>query len=458
MKRVFIYPNITSVKEPGKDRYLQFLKKLIFSMKLIRNDIFWYCVIPGFEGRMAQKTKQIKELLNLSNIRFLEVPIPGPPSHRYHFDVFELARKVQWKDYSIDVVLTNLPELTTHLKTFFYDYTNVTPKVLGFSHWDDNPLKMGHGAADREKLLGIMEMDAHFFNTDREKRNALDAARKIFNRITVNELSQKLHAMRVPIRYAEQVRSMDNDYLRMIVFNHRPSLEKTFPEFIKAMNRLWGRRQDFRVWIPYYPKKQRSYEWLFTEVPITNRDKYYYGLRRSYFGVSPAQKFGHWSASTADGLLNGVPYIMYDADYYRELNPNADFYRNQTGLLELANLYLDDDDYRNTKVHESLKTVFNTLILEENTRAFSDKINELYSAHRSMKNDITRDMIRLIKMERRMTQRELMKRLARRWDWDKNIKFNGYRKSILADRNIYEAPGEWKTEYVLGKEKKRPLI
>jgi hypothetical protein len=67
-------------------------------------------------------------------------------------------------------------------------------------------------------------------------------------------------------------------------------------------------------------------------------------------------------------------------------------------------------------------------------------------------------MIRLIKMERRMTQRELMKRLARRWDWDKNIKFNGYRKSILADRNIYEAPGEWKTEYVLGKEKKRSLI
>ncbi|MCS5639769.1 MAG: hypothetical protein NZ692_05270, partial [Candidatus Marinimicrobia bacterium] len=90
MKRVFIYPNITSVKEPGKDRYLQFLKKLIFSMKLIRNDIFWYCVIPGFEGRMAQKTKQIKELLNLSNTRFLEIPIPGPPSNRYHFDVFEL--------------------------------------------------------------------------------------------------------------------------------------------------------------------------------------------------------------------------------------------------------------------------------------------------------------------------------------------------------------------------------
>ena len=427
-------------------------------MKLIRNDIYWYCLIPKFEGRMAVKTKQIKDLLNISNIRFFEVAGPLPPNNRYHFDVFDLAKKIQWKDYSFDVVFTNLPELTTHIKTFFYDNTNILPKVLGFSHWEDSILKVGHSALEREKLVGIMEMDAHYFNTDREKRNALESARKIFNRITVNQLSEKMYALRKPIRYVDQVRSMDNNYLRMIVFNHRPNQEKTFPGFVKAMNRLWKKRQDFRVWIPYYPKKQKSYDWLFNEVPITDLDKYYYGLKRSYFGVSPAQKIGNWSSSTADGLLNGVPYIMYDADYYRELNPNADFFKNQTGLLDLANLYLDDEEYRNNKVHDSLKPVFSSLILEENTRVFSDKINELYSSHRSMKNDITRDMIRLIKMERRITQRELMKKLARRWDWDKNIKFNGYRKSILADRNIYESPGKWKTEYVLGKERKLPLI
>ena len=187
-------------------------------------------------------------------------------------------------------------------------------------------------------------------------------------------------------------------------------------------------------------------------------DKYYYGLGRSYFGISPAQKFGNWSSSTADGLLNGVPYIMYDDNYYRELNPNGDFYKNQTGLLELVNLYLDDEDYRNNKVQQGIKPIFKNLILEENAKQIGDKINELYSSHRSMKNDITRDMIRLIKMERRITQRQLISKLARRWDWDRNIKFNGYRKTILADRNIHEAYGTWKSEYVLGKEKKFPLI
>ena len=75
-----------------------------------------------------------------------------------------------------------------------------------------------------------------------------------------------MYVLRRPIRYSDQVRAMENDYLRMIVFNHRPLMEKTFPEFIKAMEKLWKKRQDFRVWIPHYPKNKKRYDWLFTEV------------------------------------------------------------------------------------------------------------------------------------------------------------------------------------------------
>ncbi len=458
MKRVLIYPNISIIKNVKDDRYLQFLRKLVMSMKLIRNDIFWYCVIPKLSGRAANKSKQIKEKLNISNIKFLEITFPHAPGHRYHFDMFEMAKQINFKDYSIDVVLTNLPELATNIKTFFNDHTNLSPKILGFSHWDDNPLKLGHSGLDLDKLSGIMEMDGHFFNTEREKRNALDAARKIFTRATVKKLSDKMRVLRVPLRYSDQVKTMENDYLRMIVFNHRPSMEKTFPDFLKAMEKLWKKRQDFRVWIPYYPKNKKRYDWLFTEVPIGSIDEYYYGLKKSFVGVTMAQKFGNWQSSTVDGLLNGVPYIMFESDYHLRLNPNADFFKNQTGLIKHLNLYLDDEDYRNDKVYHSIRPVFESFMLEENTRSFSEKINELYSSHRSMNNDITRDMIRLIKMERRITQRELMKKLARRWDWDASIKFSGYRKTILADRNIHEAPGSWKVEYVLGKKKAQRLI
>ena len=231
-------------------------------------------------------------------------------------------------------------------------------------------------------------MDGHFFNTQ-EKRNALDAARRLFTRATVKKLSDQMYVLRRPIRYSDQVRAMENDYLRMIVFNHRPLMEKTFPEFIKAMEKLWKKRQDFRVWIPHYPKNKKRYDWLFTEVPVSTQDEYYYGLKKSFVGVTPAQKYGNWQSSTVDGLLNGVPYIMYDSDYHMKLNPNADFYSNQA-LLRQLNIYLDDEDYRNDKVYEGIGPVFESFMLEENTRFFSEKINELYSSHRSMNNDITR--------------------------------------------------------------------
>ena len=30
---------------------------------------------------------------------------------------------------------------------------------------------------------------------------------------------------------------------------------------------------------------------------------------------------------TTDGMMRGVPFIMYDADYYQELNPTADRFK-----------------------------------------------------------------------------------------------------------------------------------
>ena len=98
MKRVLLYPNISILKNPEKDVYLQFLRKLIFSLKLIRNDIYWYCIIPEVEGRMAPKAKYIKKFLQFPNIKFLEVSLPQSPTDRYHFDMLALSKKIQWRD------------------------------------------------------------------------------------------------------------------------------------------------------------------------------------------------------------------------------------------------------------------------------------------------------------------------------------------------------------------------
>ena len=48
-----------------------------------------------------------------------------------------------------------------------------------------------------------------------------------------------------------------------------------------------------------------------------------------------------------DGMMNGVPYIMYDAGYYHELYEQGDFFEDDHDALMLLNTYLDDPEYRN---------------------------------------------------------------------------------------------------------------
>ena len=50
------------------------------------------------------------------------------------------------------------------------------------------------------------------------------------------------------------------------------------------------------------------------------KDFYYKKLQECCVGFSPKQLYGGWSVATTDGMMNGVPYIMYGDLYYEELN------------------------------------------------------------------------------------------------------------------------------------------
>ena len=56
-----------------------------------------------------------------------------------------------------------------------------------------------------------------------------------------------------------------------------------------------------------------------------DKDFYYKKLQECRVGFSPKQTYGGWSVATTDGMMNGVPYIMYGDLYYEELNEDADF-------------------------------------------------------------------------------------------------------------------------------------
>ena len=45
---------------------------------------------------------------------------------------------------------------------------------------------------------------------------------------------------------------------KVIVFNHRPHEYKSYPWFIKMMDKLREQRTDFKVWVPLAEKPDRD--------------------------------------------------------------------------------------------------------------------------------------------------------------------------------------------------------
>ena len=90
---------------------------------------------------------------------------------------------------------------------------------------------------------------------------------------------------------------------------------------MKVLESLRDLRQDFTVWIPLLEKSDKS--WITTEK--FNKQRYYKKLQQCRVGFSPKQVYGGWSVSTTDGIMNGCPYIMYDADYYQRTKSNCRF-------------------------------------------------------------------------------------------------------------------------------------
>ena len=104
------------------------------------------------------------------------------------------------------------------------------------------------------------------------------------------------------------------------------------PRSIEGESTHGVKRKDFRVWVPNYQKRRVPFEWMITDIPNDTVQDYHYGLKRCYIGVAPRQTQANWAITTLDGLLCGLPYILYDSDYYKNLNPDADRYKNRRQL------------------------------------------------------------------------------------------------------------------------------
>ena len=136
---------------------------------------------------------------------------------------------------------------------------------------------------------------------------------------------------------------------------------------------LWQIRQDFKVWIPLLEKPNRDY----VITTKGNKQWYYNQLQKCYVGFSPKQKYGGWSVATTDGMMNGVPYIIYNDTYYHELYEMGDFFDNDHDAVTLLNTYLDSPQYRNEEAEKALSWIEDNLVYKNEVDKMNSYMDDL---------------------------------------------------------------------------------
>ena len=445
MIRILIYPFINDLNNPEKDNFLCFLKKLILSLKLAKFDAFWYLIVPKISNDKLSLTKKIKKMFRLKNVKQISLLA----NKNYHIETglnFSEMKKISWRDYSIDIAMTNLPEQNIYLRKYFSQFTNISPVFISFFNWNDLPVNFNEADTEIVNLTSFLMIDRCYVNTLTEKDALIEKTVKRFNVNTVRKINEKLKVFSYPSLPIESdnYSNFDSSPLRIIVFNHKPENERSFPLFCASIEELWMKRKDFRVWVPNYQKRRVPFEWMITDIPNNTVQDYYYGLKRCYIGVAPRQTQANWKISTVDGLLCGLPYILYDSDYYKHLNPNADRYKNRRQLNKHLEFYLDNIDYRNDKAKEALFYVHDNFLFSSVVNEISVDIATLYSNQKKLISSKAREVSELIKKEKRISQREILRRTG----WDTKTKFNQYRSYLLSDKNIIEEKDNWKSIYL----------
>lgn len=421
--RVLLYPNITYQRALSKDSYVQVATKMV--RELGPEGLWWYVPLterlPVFE---------------MPNVTQWEVPLPTyPNTMRVHFDAF------WWKDMlgparDFDVVFSHLPEHTLALMNVLYNTTHHRPLVFGYSHWFEfEEVTKYLKNLFPVNVLGLLEMERCFVNTEDQRQLVLEESSSWFNDHVLARLERILEPFRLGVDAADVAEAPRRDTEPVIVFNHRPQAYKHFPEFVEAMDRLYERRKDFRVWVPLLGESSRPYMYA----DSYDKEGYYRHLSACRVGVSPAQVYRGWSVATTDGLMNGTPFVMYDAPYYRELWGGGDFFADQEGLLSLLERYLDNPGYRTAKAEEGLAHIRANLLYRHNIDRIRNAIQNCVDSSHAVRETAKgyQRARNIVREQGRVSKKDLIRALG----WGRGIPWTPYRRRLMEDPNIYDVSG-----------------
>jgi glycosyltransferase involved in cell wall biosynthesis len=427
--RVLVYPNITA-RDYDKDSYVDVLHLMIKNLNEMSDRYFFHIISPRHIDKLQfHNTHQM----------YMNVPTHSP-SMRLNFDFFHMNKLIDWKKMDFDLVFSHLPEQTLELSNFLSYQTHFEPVFFGYSHWFDFPKVVTWKDTFMKNINGLLEMDRCFANTQSQIDLVIENCKEIYSPKIVNRLETILKPLYLGVDEKDIVESINEDYEKIIVFNHRAWTYKDYPNFLKTMDELYKKRQDFKVWVPLAKTKDREY--IITDK--FNKKEYYNFLSKCCVGFSPRQNYRGWSIATTDGLMNGCPYILFDEEYNREIFSDGDFFKTNLDSIPLIEKYLDDPSYRNKMAKKSLENCKKRLIFKNEVIQLNDYICDLYSRIKTVQSDgALNRLIDIIKDKKNISKKELLQEMG----WGVSIKWNKYRKALLDHPNIFDC-GDVQSRYI----------
>ena len=234
--KILVYPNITYMRDLEKDSYVVVLRNVIKELNKIRDDIHWTILSPT----------DIKSL-SFENTTQIPINLPSyPNAMRAHFNFEEIKKVLRWKETDYDILYSHLPEHTLQLSNMFNNETNISPKVVGYCHWFEVPENTAYSKTMlMHNIAGMLEMEECGVNSKWLKKLVLEKCSDTYNQSIVDRLDKiiKPHYLGIDKVDMKSIPTGNN-----IIFNHRDNEYTGFKWFIKQMDRLWDKRQDFTVY------------------------------------------------------------------------------------------------------------------------------------------------------------------------------------------------------------------
>ncbi len=417
--KILVWPNITYSDDLEKDSYVQVMHNVIKSVSKNHPDVFWYVVTP-----------KLLKSFQFDNVEQLIHDFPTyPNSMRIDFDFKKIHQLIDWRSTDIDLVYSHLPEATLQLANLFYNTTDIHPEFLGYCHWYEIEENTSYGKnVFLNNIAGTLQMKECGVNSKWLKDLILDKASKYYSGKVISQLNRIIqpHYLGTDIDL-----EFDNPTIipKSILFNHRPSEYTGWESFLKSMDLLYIKRQDFTVYTTLAPAVRPYIKKL-----DLNKKDYYDLFKKMHVGVGCFKDYSAWSLSVVDGLSRGLPYLLPNKLCYPEM-VGIDyplFYKTDDQFLVKLEKILDNPTFKNDN-YDYLENIVSGLSWDSCVDSWFNNWDIFNSDNvLTKKTDKYKEIYEFIKTKRFVSKKDIIDYLG----WGMNIVWTPYRNMLRKEKHI----------------------